>query len=171
MRLMELDCYCTALQWHPSAVGRKDEGIFVVGCTDGSFKLLAKAGRVEKSVAAHQGAITALRWSPDGTSLATCGEDACVKSYSKNGMYRATIAQADGPIYAVCWSPDSDQIVFTNGKHLAIRPLQPSAKQTQWKARLPPPRAPRAAPPTAARLGARLTATRPHRPRRTRRRC
>ena len=133
-KLVEVDSYCTTVQWHPSAAGRKDEGILAVSCTDGSFKLISKTGRIEKSVAAHQGAVTALRWSPDGTSLATCGEDAVVKSWSRNGMFRASIAQADGPIYAMCWSAESDQVAFTNGKHLAIRPLQPSSKQTQWKA-------------------------------------
>lgn len=39
-----------------------------------------------------------------------------------------------GPIYSACWSPDSDQIVYTSGKSLVIKPLQPTLKPTQWKA-------------------------------------
>lgn len=35
------------------------------------------------------------------------------------------------PIYSVAWSPNSDAILHTNGKQLAIKPLQPSAKMQQ----------------------------------------
>jgi len=132
--LLEVECFCTSLLWHPASQGRGGSELFVVGCTDGSFKLITKQGRLEKSVAAHQGAITAVRWSMDGTSLATCGEDKVVKSWSRNGMFRANLAEAEGTIYALAWSPESDQLLFTNGKHLVIRPLQPSSKQTMWKA-------------------------------------
>ena len=69
-QLCEVDTFCTELRWFPSAQGRtKDSDIFVIGCTDGSFKLVSKSGRVEKSVPdAHKGAVTALRWSNDGSS-------------------------------------------------------------------------------------------------------
>jgi len=33
----------------------------------------------------------------------------------------------------MCWSPDADQMLFTCDKHLIVRPLQPSSKQTKWK--------------------------------------
>ena len=36
-------------------------------------------------------------------------------------------SQADGTIHTLCWSPESDQILFSTGKHLVIRPLQPSS--------------------------------------------
>lgn len=135
MVVPELESFATSLLWHPSGGGRQGGSeIFVVGCTDGTFKLISKQGRIEKSVPAHQGAVTAIRWSQDGTSLATAGEDAVVKSWSRNGMFRANLAQVEGTIYSLCWSPDSDQIIFCSGKHLIIRPLQPSSKQTMWKA-------------------------------------
>ena len=38
------------------------------------------------------------------------------------------------PVYSTSWSPDSDQVLYTNGKSLVIRPLQPAAKPTHWKA-------------------------------------
>merc|ERR1712087_754134 len=99
--LLEVDSFCTSLVWHPVAQGRGSE-LFVVGCTDGTFKLISRQGRIEKSVAAHQGAVTAVRWSTDGTSLATCGEDGLIKSWSRNGMFRANLAQTEGTIYALC---------------------------------------------------------------------
>ena len=133
-QLMEVDCCCTDLLWYPSTQGQKGSDVFVVGCTDGTFKLVSKVGRIEKVVAAHQGAVTALKWSNDGTSLATCGEDGLIKSWSRTGMFRAQLAQASGTIYTLCWSPESDSMLFSDGKHLVIRPLQPSSKQTKWKA-------------------------------------
>ena len=95
VQVIEVDTFCTALLWFPSIHGRsKETDIFVVGCTDGSFKLISRAGRVEKAMPnAHSGAITALKWSHDGSSLATCGEDGHVKSWSRNGMFRANLAQ------------------------------------------------------------------------------
>ena len=98
-QVAETDTFCTELLWFPTVQGRSKEAeVFVVGCTDGSFKLISKAGRVEKVVTgAHSGAVTALKWSNDGSSLATCGEDGAVKSWSRNGMFRANLAQARRP--------------------------------------------------------------------------
>jgi len=132
--VIELDCYCTSIAWHPASAGRQGSDVFVVSCTDGTFKLISKQGRIEKSVPAHQGAVTSVRWSQDGTSLATCGEDGVVKSWGRAGMFRANLGNAEGTIYGLCWSPESDQILFCSGKHLIIQPLQPSTKRTMWKA-------------------------------------
>mmetsp|Transcript_9313 Transcript_9313/g.27128 ORF Transcript_9313/g.27128 Transcript_9313/m.27128 type:complete len:764 (-) Transcript_9313:259-2550(-) len=136
-KLLEIDGFVTALDWFPSLPGksdRKEQEIFVVSCTDGTFKLVNKVGRVEKSVEAHKGAVIALRWSHDGTSLATCGEDGVVKTWNRNGMLRSTITQLDQSIYDIAWSPDGEQLLFAAGKDLVIKPYQPSTKQTQWKA-------------------------------------
>ena len=121
--------------WHPSATAKAQTDVFVVGCTDGSFKLISRTGRIEKSEAnAHQGAVTVVRWSHDGTSLATAGEDGLIKSWSRTGMFRANLAQSEGTVHDMCWSPDAEQLLFTCDKHLVVRPLQPSSKQTKWKA-------------------------------------
>jgi len=73
---------------------------FFLVCSDdiflfvGSFRLINKTGRVEKTVEkAHAGAVTALRWSYDGTSLLTSGEDGVLKVWSRNGMLRSTLLQ------------------------------------------------------------------------------
>jgi len=132
--LLDTDTFCTEVRWFPSlGGGGKGSEIFVVGCTDGSFKLVSKSGRVEKVVTgAHSGAVTTLRWSNDGQSLATSGEDGQIKSWSRNGMFRAHLAQAEGAVYTLCWSAESEQILYSSGKHLLIRPLTPSSKQTMW---------------------------------------
>jgi intraflagellar transport protein 80 len=136
-QMMAIDGYVTALDWFPALPGksdRKEQEIFVISCTDGTFKLVNRAGRIEKSVDAHTGAVISLRWSYDGTSLATCGEDGVVKTWNRNGMLRATIVTLEQSIYAIAWSPDSEHILFATGKDLVIKPYQPSTKQTQWKA-------------------------------------
>ena len=71
--------------------------------------------------------------------------------WSRSGMLRTSLAQsgtpihpyshaidvpttAASPVYSTSWSPDSDQVLYTSGKSLAIKPLQPSAKSVHWKA-------------------------------------
>ncbi|RMC01915.1 hypothetical protein DUI87_21076 [Hirundo rustica rustica] len=62
------------------------------------------------------------------------GEDGQVKIWSKSGMLRSTLAQQGAAVYSVAWAPDSDKVLYTSGKQLIIKPLQPSAKVLQWKA-------------------------------------
>ena len=46
----------------------------------GSFRIISTQGRVEKVVeSAHTGAVTAAKWSYDGQSVVTAGEDGAVK--------------------------------------------------------------------------------------------
>ncbi|XP_013923421.1 PREDICTED: intraflagellar transport protein 80 homolog [Thamnophis sirtalis] len=49
-------------------------------------------------------------------------------------MLRSTLVQQGTPIYSVAWGPDSEKIIYTSGKQLIIKPLQPNAKVLQWKA-------------------------------------
>lgn len=82
-QLLSLKTSFTDIHWLPvrryTAVTDANTAVFVVGCTDGSFKIITKGGRVEKSVdGAHTGAVTAVKWSPDG-SVVTAGEDGLVK--------------------------------------------------------------------------------------------
>jgi intraflagellar transport protein 80 len=71
---MDIDCEVITMDWLPIAKGTQE--VLALGCADGSFKLMAKAGRIEKSVAeAHNGAIISIKWSYEGAALATAGED------------------------------------------------------------------------------------------------
>lgn len=70
---MDIETPVLAMDWYPSGKGSNE--VLAVACSDGSFKLLSKAGRIEKSVAeAHATAIISIKWSYEGT-LATAGED------------------------------------------------------------------------------------------------
>ncbi|XP_058290598.1 intraflagellar transport protein 80 homolog isoform X3 [Hylobates moloch] len=113
---------------NPPALASQSAGI------TGKFHLISKLGRVEKSVEAHCGAVLAGRWNYEGTALVTVGEDGQIKIWSKTGMLRSTLAQQGTPVYSVAWGPDSEKVLYTAGKQLIIKPLQPNAKVLQWKA-------------------------------------
>ena len=71
---MDIDASAITMDWLPIAKGSQE--VLAVGCADGSFKLIAKAGRIEKNVAeAHASAIISIKWSYEGAALATAGED------------------------------------------------------------------------------------------------
>lgn len=108
-----------------------------VGFTDGSFQLISRTGRVEKKVAdAHKnGALIALKWSHDGGSLATCGEEGSLKIWSKTGNLRSNLIQGDKPIYDVIFSPDNDSVAYCTDRNINIKQLQAGGqKQLSWKA-------------------------------------
>ncbi|CAN0403733.1 unnamed protein product, partial [Laminaria digitata] len=84
-----LDAFVTSVSWFSSS-GKQASEVFAAACSDGSVRLITRAGREEKkasnaarrlhtAVAAHTGAVVCVRWSPDGSALCSCGEDGNVK--------------------------------------------------------------------------------------------
>ncbi|XP_067950088.1 intraflagellar transport protein 80 homolog isoform X1 [Watersipora subatra] len=131
------DVYPTDMHWLPKLSGSKKQAgsdVFALAATDGKFYLVSRAGRVEKSVEAHRGAVLSVRWSYDGSALITSGEDGQVKIWSRSGMLRSTLATNASPVYGVAWSPDSDAVLYTNSGQLVIKSLQANAKAQMWKA-------------------------------------
>jgi len=55
-QVCDLETYVTDMQWFPGAnKNAAGNDVYVVSCTDGSFKICQRNGRVEKSVDAHRG--------------------------------------------------------------------------------------------------------------------
>lgn len=112
----------------------------LITSTDGRFIILNRSARVEHNVAAHTGAISQGRWSPDGTGLLTAGEDGAIKVWSRSGMLRSTVivgnptAADTSSIRCACWSPTSDAIAFAQAACVAVKPLSVSSKLTKWRA-------------------------------------
>ncbi|XP_074657644.1 intraflagellar transport protein 80 homolog [Tubulanus polymorphus] len=135
------DLYAISMHWFPKGSGgggaskkQAASDIFALTATDGKFHIVTRTGRIEKSIDAHRGAVLSGRWSFDGTAYATAGEDGQVKIWSRSGMLRSTLTQSSSPVYALAWGPDSDQVLYTNGRTLVIKPLQANAKPLTWKA-------------------------------------
>ncbi|CAF0748911.1 unnamed protein product [Adineta ricciae] len=116
----------------------------------GKFFFVNKIGRMEKAVEAHQGAIICVRWSSDGSQIATGyfpfkiyfisqirvlgGEDGQVRIWGRSGILRSNLVQSVTSIFSLCWSPDNNSILYCVGKHLVIKPLLSNSKQNTWKA-------------------------------------
>ena len=128
---MDIDTPVLSMDWLP---GKGSQETLALACSDGSFKLVSRAGRVEKNVAeAHMTAIICLKWSYEGT-LATAGEDGQIKTWSRGGMMRSQVVQGGKPIYGLVWSPENDAILYCCDKNLVIVPTLPGNKQLSWKA-------------------------------------
>lgn len=94
-KVCDVDAYITDMHWFPSYNKRANPSamsLFVVSCADGSFKLVSGAGRIEKDIKeAHKGAIVCIRWSYEGTAIATAGEDGVLKIWLRSGQLRSTL--------------------------------------------------------------------------------
>ena len=127
------------MHWFPAGKGGGStvgNDVFACSFSDGSFRILTRGGRVERHVPdAHRGACVSLRWNPDGTALATCGEDGALKTWGRNGMLRAVLEQLQHAIHALSWSPSSDAVAAGCGKDLYVKSADPGGRKTiRWKA-------------------------------------
>jgi len=136
-QVCEVDSFVTDFKWYSSLASKGGGGagdFFVVGCSDGTLRLMNKSGRLDKTVEAHNGAITALAWNLEGTALLSAGEDGLIKQWSQTGNFRSKLAQSERAIYSVCWSPDNQAILYASERFISIKPIQVSSKAIKWKA-------------------------------------
>lgn len=137
-KVCDLEKHITDVHWFPSHSKRlasSTTDVFVASCVDGSFLLVSNSGRIDKVVKdAHDGAIVTVRWDYEGNSIATGGEDGNLKIWSRAGQLRSTLASTSQCIYSIAWGPSSEQVLYSSGKDLIIKPINPSNKHIQWKA-------------------------------------
>lgn len=77
-KFMDLENFSTDIDWVPTSKGLNDS--FAIGFVDGSFKIITKLAKVEKTIAdAHKGALITLKWSKGGVDIATAGEDGQIR--------------------------------------------------------------------------------------------
>lgn len=86
------------------------------------------AVREEKRVVASSGgeglgAVTCVRWAPDNATLATGGEDGCVKIWSRACMLRTTLVSAGRPIYSLSFNAEGSSLVYASAKELCVVPV------------------------------------------------
>jgi intraflagellar transport protein 80 len=131
-KMCDLDNYCTAMACMPNNKGT--DNCLALGCADGTLRLVSESGREEKKVEAHRGAVIAVKWTFDGTALATAGEDGSVKVWSRSGMLRSTLTQMPHAIYSIVWSPDCEHLLFACGRKIHLKSTQAGVKTVEWKA-------------------------------------
>ncbi len=127
--------YITSLSWQPpvSKSHSTENLILVGGYSDGNFVMFKRitTGKYKKIVA-HEGAVTGVKWSPDGTSLLTSGEDGEVKVWSQTGHLRSTLARFEAAINSMSWNHDSSTVVAAHNASLSIHDVQNNWKSFKW---------------------------------------
>lgn len=124
--ITQLDYYTTCIDIRV----RNGKITYVIGTSEGKLLLLNHAGRIEKEIDGHHGAVIRVQWSDDGTSLATAGEDANVKIWSSTATCRFTIEQAERPVFDLCWA--HDDVVFCSGENIYFHCINHVSNSTKW---------------------------------------
>ena len=126
--MCDLDAFVTAMHFSPAPRSADaSAAAFAAACSDGTLRFFLRNGRLEKTVEAHAGAVTSVRWTKDGSCVLTAGEDGAVKSWSPGGRLRGVVAAGETAVYAAAWSPESHasggetgRVVVARGKNLRM---------------------------------------------------
>ena len=136
--MCDLDGYVVDMHWFPPGSAPAPapvNDVFALAFSDGAFAIVHRSGRVERRVAdAHRGAVTSVRWNPDGTALVTAGEDGAVRTWSRAGELRSAVEQRDAATYCASWRGDGSALAFGCGRDLFVKPLDAGRKTIKWRA-------------------------------------
>ncbi|XP_060875754.1 intraflagellar transport protein 80 homolog isoform X2 [Metopolophium dirhodum] len=100
----------------------------LITSSNGKLHLMSKITKIDKTVDAHEGNATVGKWSPDGSTLLTAGEDGSIKIWSRIGMLRTKLIVNAEPILSADWNSDSSKIVYTQHDTLCIKSLKANIK-------------------------------------------
>jgi len=141
----DLDAFVTAMHFSPAPAdgpaGAAAACAFAAACSDGTLRFFLRNGRVERTVEAHAGAVTSVRWTKDGACALTAGEDGAVKSWSPSGRLRGVVAAGETAVYAAAWSPEAHAsggeagcVVVARGKNLRMHASNAFAREGDARA-------------------------------------
>ncbi|XP_050425165.1 intraflagellar transport protein 80 homolog isoform X2 [Adelges cooleyi] len=102
--------------------------------SDGKLYLMNKITKIDKAIDAHEGIVSVGKWSPDGSTLLTAGEDGNIKIWSRIGMLRTKLVVNGEPIMSADWNSDSSKIVYTQHDAICIKSLKPNVKTIRVRA-------------------------------------
>jgi WD40 repeat protein len=127
------------------AIGEPSGVPYDVGLVD------PETGALRAKLSGHGAGIRAMAFSPDGTTLATAGNDGCIRLWNLTiGKERRTISDRGGIVRAMAFSPDGAQLVFPDvDKNLRLLNLRPAGARlfSRVLTRNAAPREPTARPP------------------------
>jgi intraflagellar transport protein 80 len=126
----------TSICWFPPQGVAGLTEVFAVSCSDGALRFVQKNGTIEKTFQAHEGSVTCVKCSMDGSSLVSTGEDGEVKLWSRTGNLRSNLASFYRPLHSFSYG-SNDSIVVANGNQLCILSLQTKSNRIQWEAQPP----------------------------------
>ena len=139
---ISVHCYITALSWQP-LLGNSyyhEESTLATGYSDGSL-ILFKPTNLRSGYSiqgtnkfrAHQGAVTSVHWSRDGSSILSSGEDGEVKVWSKTGHLRSTLGCFGVSVNCTSWHVDNYTVVVAYGSFLSVHHIQTIEEIIEWK--------------------------------------
>ena len=143
---IQMKCLINEFSWQPRFQERHDQEAQLVGaCSDGSivFFVQFRVGqattlKVKKIVAAHEGSVTTVKWSYDGSNLVSAGEDGDVKVWSQTGHLKSVIARNESCVNCLSWNYGGNAVVTAHDEILKILPFQDRGQRdiVEWKVSL-----------------------------------
>jgi WD40 repeat protein len=93
-----------------------------VGCRSGDVRLFRIANLLPNGVqpdaikiVGHRGPVNCVKYNPDGSLLATAGDNACIRLWDPNGKEVRLIGPFRGPVNGLAFSPDGSLLASAHG--------------------------------------------------------
>lgn len=97
-----------------------DAGLVAAGSLAGDAVVLDVAtGELVAKLDEHPFGVSALAWSPDGSTLAVGGHDATVRLYDRAGQPGGTLS-VGGWVAALAWRPDGTSLAVAAGRNVTL---------------------------------------------------
>jgi WD40 repeat protein len=92
-----------------------DDAAFYTAAADGTARVVSRDGVVIRTIRAHEGQARYVASSPDGASIATCGDDRVARLWNvRSGERLHELAGHTDTVSAVAWSPDGTKIATSS---------------------------------------------------------
>jgi intraflagellar transport protein 80 len=132
----------TCLAWQPLQSRQRHatkNSLLAIGCADGTLVIFTPSSDSHnfskpepKKIKAHEGAITKVQWSSDGSSLLSSGEDGEIKVWSQAGHLRSILSRLSSTVHCIAWNYECTAVVSTHNCILSIHNVQ-NKDVIEWK--------------------------------------